>query len=372
MPTCYGFLSDGASPVFSEHAHLNHHPDHIGFSGEETERLSVLTAALQDRMEGALDPRLIVLAGLEEADRADALSEEEREFLTSGRERLAAARIAHPGIDAAIAAVDREARAFDECWSEMRMQDRPGRPRRTAPLLRWPARIGLSAAAAVLLVVMVFSVFDGLRRTTITAPVAGHRIVQLEDGSTVRLAPGSSVSYVPGAAFDRMVRLSGSAFFSVEPDARRFTVETPTALTTVLGTRFGVAGSDQATEVTLVSGSVAVAARLSSSQVVVLEPGQKTIVEAGSPPSAPAAVNVAAALGWSDLLIFRETTMGQVVRTLEDVRGERVELGPGLAALAVTGTFGPEQSTAQVLEILAATLQARVETTAEGYRLRLD
>ena len=328
-----------------------------------------LVSALRDDLDSAVDPRLIVLEGLVQAGRPEALSGSERAQLADGRRALEAAIEKHPGLRLEMQAVRREASLFDEAWREAGRLARPPRPPRRRAMMRWPARIGLGAAAVVLVAVMYLALAGRIAQETVTAPATAHQTVVLDDGTQVRLAPGSSLTYVPGSDFNRTVELVGSAFFDVTGQPGRFAVETSAAVTSVLGTRFGVESNPHETRVTLVSGSVAVAPSAGSPAVVVLEPGQQTVVSRGESPSRPVSVDLARSLAWSDLLVFRQTRMDSVVVLLKEVRDVDVTLDTALAPMEVTGTFSPEQTTREILDILSATLNARVVETEDGFHL---
>lgn len=345
-------------------------------------------------MDESVDPRLVVLHGLREAGWDEALSQDEHRACDAAADAIAQGLLAHPALSDVIAAVKQDADLFASLWPASGSGSRPssgvtsspshraarpdrkatrasGSAQRRTSVWRWPARIGLGVSALVLVVVMLSSLSDGLRRTTISADSGQPLQIALGDGSTARLSPGASLTFVPGPSFDRSVALRGNAFFDVKPDTRRFSVSTPDAVVSVLGTQFGVEAEEGLTEVVLVQGKVAVSGLANRQSVVILEPGQQTSVAARGAPTAPTPVDVSMAMPWTDLLTFRNTPMSQVALALERVRGTAVELGPGLSQLTVSGTFRPDQSVEQILAILSATLEADVNRSAAGFSLSL-
>ncbi len=338
----------------------------------------LLGADILSHLDHVVDGRLLVLQGLREAGLETALTQDELRACTEGEALVHEACENHPGLAAEVRAVEREVARFNEVWPLGSVRTRTPRVerasvashRRRKPLVRWPARIGLGLSALVLGAIIVTTVFDSVQRTTVSAESA-PLVVELGDGSTVRLTAGSSLTFVPGSGFDRNVDLSGGAYFDVRPETRRFSVTTSTAVTSVLGTRFGVVELVDGTEVVLVSGKVAVASRASRESVVILEPGERTLVSPGRAPEPPRPVQIETAMPWLDLLIFRDTPMDQVVRALVDSRGARIDLGAGLAALTVSGTFRSDQTAGEILAILAATLEADLERSAQGFTLTL-
>ncbi len=87
--------------------------------------------------------------------------------------------------------------------------------------------------------------------------VAELRLVELPDGSTVRLAPRSAVSTHVDTETRNVTLHAGAAFFDVAHDpARIFQVAAGDATVTVLGTAFEVRHSDGFTEVSVMRGRV--------------------------------------------------------------------------------------------------------------------
>ena len=125
------------------------------------------------------------------------------------------------------------------------------------PLQPWYATAGRWAAAAALAAAVGLGAQQLLTRPAAPAPLAAaqasrwqlytnttaqSQVVQLTDGTRVRVAPGGQLKY-PGqfAAQHRTVYLQGEAFFEVAHDkAHPFRVYTPQLVTTVLGTSFRV------------------------------------------------------------------------------------------------------------------------------------
>src|SRR5690606_30479500 len=164
-----------------------------------------------------------------------------------------------------------------------RMPDRQPALRRRSGM-RWVARgaIGLAVAAFAVVAVLLGQRDSSL--VTVRTAEGEVRVVQLGDGSIVRLLGSSVFSFVDPArraAFDRHARLVGRAFFEIAPAQEGFVVETPTARATVLGTRFGVVADDALTEVVLAAGRLSLAPSASPRHVVVLAPGQASRVAAG-------------------------------------------------------------------------------------------
>lgn len=130
--------------------------------------------------------------------------------------------------------------------------------------------IGLSAAAAVLLGVFLFTSRKADQWTEI-GPVYAQQTVSLPDGSSVTLAKGASLSYRMGEA--REVRMDGKVYFDVARDeSRPFEVDADGAFVRVLGTEFMVdVSDDEAAKVYVEDGKVLFAKDEKSDGVILTE-----------------------------------------------------------------------------------------------------
>ncbi|QJB32709.1 FecR domain-containing protein [Chitinophaga oryzae] len=143
----------------------------------------------------------------------------------------------------------------------------------------------------------------------ITTPRGGQYQVVLPDGTRVWLNAASSLRYPTAfTGQERVVELSGEAYFEVAPQAdKHFLVKTggeQPADITVLGTAFNVnAYADQQNNVTtLVNGKVRVSGKGGQ---VVLQPSQQVVTARGMSPVVRAA-NLEAALAWKEGLFSLE------------------------------------------------------------------
>lgn len=139
--------------------------------------------------------------------------------------------------------------AFRQQWAAAPAAWRPGRRVVTAAAI---------VAAACLALVFAPEALLRLQADTLTA-TAETRVLRLEDGSSIHLAPRSAVD-VAFSGNERRVRLlAGEAFFEVTPDASRpFVVSAGMVETTVLGTAFDVRRGDGQTWVGVRRGHVRV------------------------------------------------------------------------------------------------------------------
>ena len=351
-----------------------------------------IRAALRDQIGARVpDRRLLVLYALDDAGHGDMLSAEEQTELDRARPALEDALRVHPGLGDVVQRIQDDQDAFDAAWSAQftaqehavqassrRQADRAARPPRAqrdgVPVQRWVWRVGALAAVVVLAVVSVLFFSNDAAQTVVATGANEVRHVELADGSTVRLMADSRLTYgTPEAAeaFDRTVALeAGRAFFDVASTPKRFVVETPTARAIVLGTSFGISVHPDETQVVLASGRVEVASRTTPDQSVALQPGQSSRVVRDAAPTEPASVDVAEALAWTQLFLFRATPVNRIADRLAQHYQTRVAVAADLRDQGVTGTFEHGQPLSEILDAIAATLDAQVVSTEAGYRLQ--
>jgi len=343
-------------------------------------RWEELRAGAASRWESDVPSRaaLVLLACQDRLDPA-AMSENERSLLQEASARVDQAIRRHPAVEDVLGRIRTEADAFDREWA--RAFDRSGiaSPAKTArgPLRKAVgspsrglrlARLSLAAAATIALL------FVGRiwLNPAVPAPVmsfsaqTGMQVVSLEDGSRVRLAPQASLDvYFDESSTERRVRLHGDGFFEITSQARPFRVETDNALTTVLGTTFGVR-TQEGTEVLLVSGRVSMAPTNEAGQGITLSPGQRGLLAPGDATPRVQEFTMPEGFEWSGLLIFRSTPMQTVVERLSDAFDLSISVSDDLKETPLTGTFESERGSTTILSIIASALGATVTERANG------
>ncbi|HET6567294.1 MAG TPA: FecR domain-containing protein [Rhodothermales bacterium] len=339
-------------------------------------------AAVRSRYRACLPERdLFVAYVLRDAGYGDALSDAEARVLEQSAPAIARLVEAHPGLADAARRIQADAavfeQAWDACWREAHPRhgrtDRRAVPSGRRTRARWPWRIAVGVSSLVFLAIVISVLLRDSGLQTVRTAQGEMRVVALADGSTVRLLGGSELTYAGSErslAGERRVRLEGRAYFEVVPGEQVFTVETPTAVTTVLGTKFGVTARPEVTEVVLTTGHVALAPKSAPRRMVSLEPGQMSRVAEGALPTTPSDVDVTEALAWTGLFIFTDTPLREITSTLSDAYGVEVASTETLQGEEVTGTFERARPLQETLDALAATLGAKVEGDAtHGYRL---
>lgn len=205
----------------------------------------------------------------------------------------------------------------------------------------------------------------------------GERVhLTLNDGTEVVLGPSSRLWFPERFGKVREVRLEGQAVFDVAPDARRtFLVRTERVVTRVLGTRFGVWAypEDEYVDVAVAEGVVAVAAsgaggRPSETR---LTAGQAVRVDSAGVPASPRQVDARRLLAWTEgRITFDRVPLREVVRTLERTHGARVELSDSVVAgLRLTGEFRESAQIADIVRVIALSLEIEYRETDSGFIL---
>lgn len=176
-------------------------------------------------------------------------------------------------------------------------------------------------------------------RSLVSTAVGEQRVVQLADGSTVRLDTGSAIR----VRFDdgeRRIQLErGQALFTVARDPERpFVVDAGDAEVTAVGTVFDVRRMDGAVQVTLVEGVVDVI-RTAGAPPSRMRAGQQAQVTAAA--VSTRAVDPAKATSWTDgRLVFEDTPLRTAVAEVNRYLERPVILDDGVAGdVPVNGVF---------------------------------
>lgn len=225
----------------------------------------------------------------------------------------------------------------------------------------WPVgrylAVGLLAAGLGFLFVPLLALRLEADFVTGTAQVS---LLDLEDGSTMRLGPeaGVRLDFTPGER--RVTLLAGEALFTVSHDPRRpFRVVTPDATTTVLGTRFDVSRLGGDTAVAVVQGHVQVSPRSGGASLDLLPGdwvriGRGVAAERGTDPAGYLVV------GAEGRLSVRNRPVAEVVDRLRPwFSGRIVIVDDSIGRQPVTGVFDVANPAA-ALEVVVGPQGGRV------------
>lgn len=176
-------------------------------------------------------------------------------------------------------------------------------------------------------------------RSVVATGVGEQRVVQLADGSSVRLDTASAirVRFVQG---ERRIELErGQALFTVARDPERpFIVDAGAAEVTAVGTVFDVRRLERAVRVTLVEGVVEVSAGPGAAASR-MRAGEQARVMAGEVSTRP--VDAAKATSWTDgRLVFEDASLAAAVAEVNRYLEAPIVLGEGVEGeVPVNGVF---------------------------------
>lgn len=177
-------------------------------------------------------------------------------------------------------------------------------------------------------------------RTVFATGVGEQRLVQLADGSSIRLDTASRIR-VRFADDRRLVDLErGQALFTVAHDRDRpFIVDAGATQVTAVGTVFDVRRDGATVRVTLVSGAVDVTPQGEVRAVRRMTAGEQTRVSSNGLDTQAADVDVETS--WTDgRIVFRDTPLRQAVSEVNRYLTAKIELdATSLDAVPVNGVF---------------------------------
>ena len=213
------------------------------------------------------------------------------------------------------------------------------RLRQTSEDRRTGTLLGLAAiGAAAALAFGGWTWWQG--RSIFTTGVGEQWVVQLADGSSVRLDTDSRMK-VRFSDGQRLVDLErGQAMFSVAHDAQRpFVVAAGDARVTAIGTVFDVQRQGTGVSVTLVSGAVDVTRVSGGEKPLRLAAGYEAKVTTAG--TVGRVVDVPPATSWTEgRIVFRDTPMSEAVAEVNRYLTAKVVLdAQGLASVPVNGVF---------------------------------
>jgi ferric-dicitrate binding protein FerR (iron transport regulator) len=247
------------------------------------------------------------------------------------------------------------------------------------PHVPWWRGSVAAAAVLVLLVSALVTVDRRSRRPPMPPPAAEARTfatgngeraeLKLTDGTRIRIAPATRLRVAADFGVDRRdIYLEGEAYFDVVHDERRpFTVFAGNASAQDLGTQFTVRSyaDDGAVQVVVRKGAVAMSGvgRLARGDLGRLGADGRTTLKHG--------VSVDAYIAWLDgRLVFRDTPLGEVLRTLRRWHDVDVRMtDSSLATMPFTGELTDASATTSI-ELVSRVLGLRARR--EGTVITLE
>ncbi len=176
-------------------------------------------------------------------------------------------------------------------------------------------------AAVAAFILLVAGLAYSLSPNRIKTGDSVTRTVTLPDQTTVILNSNTVLTYPRWFGWgERTVTLMGEAFFEVTETGKPFTVMTPDAQITVLGTKFNVqTNGTSKTVVYLKEGKVSFAPKNKPKQAVMLKPGQLSFIsEQQTMPAPPQSVAQSRILSWlNEDLSFQNKMLSEIFDMLE-------------------------------------------------------
>jgi transmembrane sensor len=212
---------------------------------------------------------------------------------------------------------------------------------RPADLLSvWGKRAAVFAGLLIASVSLLF-LLQSEERKEFTTSYQETRELQLPDGTKVILNANSSIRLYTGWGSEtdtfqqgettppREVWLKGEAFFCVKPmeNRQKFLVHTEDLDVEVLGTAFNVNSRRRKTKVVLNSGEVKLNTKDEARQELLMKPGELAEFSREAGKFIKENVDTKMYTSWKrKLLVFDDTPLHVIARTLEDIYGYEVNI----------------------------------------------
>lgn len=205
----------------------------------------------------------------------------------------------------------------------------------------------VGSAAAVLIIAFFVFLYPDVDTSVVTA-FGQQEVVNLPDGSTVRLNANSQLSYdVDDFLNDRSLSLEGEAFFEVEKGSK-FQVNTDIGTVQVLGTSFNVKSRPEQFEVLCFTGKVQVDAK---SQTTILTKGLSAVLKDNSLETSNHAGD--AEPGWlKGIITLNDVSVQTALSELTNQFGIEITIEAPLDQLQYTGSFPTSNAKSAVSLVL--------------------
>lgn len=180
-----------------------------------------------------------------------------------------------------------------------------------------------------------------------TSPKAQRSTIQLSDGSAITLNSGSTLIYPKSfKSAERIVRLSGQAYFDVKHDTKHpFIVTAGKVNTRVLGTAFTVSNynGEPNISVALLRGSVKVTTLNAHPDSVVLQPGEKMVYDHHSGVLTSSNFDAQTETGWKDgITAFRQADFNTIASVFQRNYNLKLITRNPAKKLSYTGSYTNE------------------------------
>lgn len=206
----------------------------------------------------------------------------------------------------------------------------------------------------------IFTKAPDLEYVKQTTKAGQKRVIYLEDGTEVHLAPQSTIEYpVKFDAGKRLVNLVGEAYFEVSKNPHKpFIVHTQMLNVQVLGTHFNVDSykSHNSTVVSLLEGKVKVTLPTEDTDEYLLKPGQQLTLNHLNHRVYQHAFDTTSVTAWmTNTLVFKNDKLADAAEKINQMYGVKMVFADQVTAdTRLYGTFNNE-SLVSVMETIKAT-----------------
>jgi len=226
--------------------------------------------------------------------------------------------------------------------------------------------------AAILIIVAIASLtiyfFTGPGREKTLIATGDYLEKNLSDGTNITMSSGSKLVYPEKfGRHERKVKLSGEAYFNVQHDSKKpFIIATDDVRIKVLGTSFYVntKASKGNIEVVLTTGKLAIFYKNKSSAIVVLNPGEKAIVNKNTGIIKKKQNDDLDYMSWKNKkIVFFNNTLSDIITVLNRVYRTNIIIKDNkLINCRLTASFD-NQTLESVLNVIKKTLEINVKQT---------
>jgi transmembrane sensor len=205
------------------------------------------------------------------------------------------------------------------------------------------------------------------RSRSFSAPIGGLTSIALNSHAEIKLNSNGYLTVVekPNVTNVRLVR--GEAFFEVETGhPRAFTVESGSAIISVIGTGFEVGRLGQTTTVTVKHGTVRVR-NIKGGDTVLLGSGKRVIVSADGSFQRLADIGPRDTAAWiRDELVFIDTPIGLVFNNIQNYTNNSIVIDPGIDQDALISASFQSRDLDEVLQEIDLALPITIDQRSSG------
>ncbi len=250
----------------------------------------------------------------------------------------------------------RWSKSRDEVWAQMQNTI----VSRRSNVRKLYTSVSVAATIVILLGLVAFMRFH---TETVKTAFGQHSLVTLPDGTTVELNAATTLSWHPyWWRFTREAKFQGEGFFKVMPGSS-FSVISSKGATTVLGTSFNIYARGEYYMVTCVTGKVRARAAVTD-QKVVINPGQKAMLETSGTFTLENATSIKEITGWRNhMFTFTAMPLDEVLD--EIMRQYNVNIIHPELNRRYTGFFSKSMDIETVLDLVCRPFEFTFVNTKE-------